>query len=123
MFLIAKDFGAKPAYLLTIFHPNRVLGVATVGSPFIPPAPPQFHKHFPEGFYMLRFQVLGSFLLLKCDFWVTEAKSRHARNLILCRNLDEQKLILVALMLKLFLEISTFYSPDPKYLLQLKTRR
>ncbi|XP_035544180.1 bifunctional epoxide hydrolase 2-like [Juglans regia] len=56
VFLIAKDFGARPAYLFAIFHPERVLGVVTMGVPHIPPGPSTYHKYLPEGFYISRWQ-------------------------------------------------------------------
>ena len=57
VFLIAKDFGARPAYLFANFHPERVLGVVTMGVPYLPPGPATFDKHLPEGFYISRWRV------------------------------------------------------------------
>ncbi|KAL2932007.1 AB hydrolase superfamily protein YfhM [Bienertia sinuspersici] len=37
VFLIAKDFGARPAYLFALQYPDRVEGVITVGVPYMPP--------------------------------------------------------------------------------------
>ncbi|KAK0579913.1 hypothetical protein LWI29_033427 [Acer saccharum] len=37
VFLIAKDFGGRPAYLFALLHPERVSGVITLGAPFVPP--------------------------------------------------------------------------------------
>jgi pimeloyl-ACP methyl ester carboxylesterase len=56
VFLVAKDFGARPAYLFAILHPERVLGVVTIGVPFMPQRS-TFHKHLPEGFYISRWRV------------------------------------------------------------------
>lgn len=58
VFLVGKDFGARPAYLFSILHPERVLGVVTLGVPYVPPGPSQYHKFLPEGFYILRWQVI-----------------------------------------------------------------
>ncbi|KAL8119614.1 epoxide hydrolase 2-like [Apium graveolens] len=57
--LIAKDFGAYPAYLFTLLHPTRVSGVITLGIIFAPPGPRTFLKLLPEGFYIKRWQVPG----------------------------------------------------------------
>jgi hypothetical protein len=57
VFLIAKDFGARPAYIFANFHPERVLGVVTMGVPYLPPGPATFDKHLPEGFYISRWRV------------------------------------------------------------------
>lgn len=59
VFLIAKDFGVRPAYLFALFHPDRVLGLITLGVPYIPPGPSTFHKRLPEGFYVSRFAEPG----------------------------------------------------------------
>ncbi|WVZ24601.1 hypothetical protein V8G54_003145 [Vigna mungo] len=39
VFLVGKDFGARPVYLFSILHPERVLGVVTLGVPYVPPRP------------------------------------------------------------------------------------
>ena len=57
VFLIAKDFGAWPAYIFANFHPERVLGVVTMGVPYLPPGSATFDKHLPEGFYISRWRV------------------------------------------------------------------
>jgi len=58
VFLVGKDFGARPAYLFSILHPERVLGVVSLGVPYVPSGPSLFHKFLPEGFYILRWQVI-----------------------------------------------------------------
>ncbi|XP_077224786.1 epoxide hydrolase 3-like isoform X2 [Tasmannia lanceolata] len=59
-FLIGKDFGARPAYQFTLLHPERVLGVITLGAPFMVSGPHAFLRDLlPEGFYMLRWQEPG----------------------------------------------------------------
>ncbi|KAB5533980.1 hypothetical protein DKX38_017066 [Salix brachista] len=69
--LVAKDFGAKPAYMLALLHPERVLGVVTMGVPFIPPGPSQYQKHLPEGFYISRWREPGR---AEADFGRLDAK-------------------------------------------------
>lgn len=75
--LVAKDFGAKPAYMLALLHPDRVLGVVTMGVPFIPPGPSQYQKHLPEGFYISRWREPGR---AEADFGRLDAK-RVVRNI------------------------------------------
>ncbi|CAB4276051.1 unnamed protein product [Prunus armeniaca] len=48
VFLIAKDFGARPAYTFALLHPERVLGVVTMGVPYTLPGPHAFEKLLPE---------------------------------------------------------------------------
>ncbi|KAF8722566.1 hypothetical protein HU200_022397 [Digitaria exilis] len=54
-FLVAKDFGAKPAYELALRHPERTRGVTCLGVPFSPV--PFAFDTMPEGFYILRWRV------------------------------------------------------------------
>jgi pimeloyl-ACP methyl ester carboxylesterase len=57
-FLVGKDFGAMPAYLVATVHPERVSGIITLGIPFILPGPSAVQNHLlPEGFYISRWQV------------------------------------------------------------------
>lgn len=70
--LIAKDFGAFPAYLFTLLHPSRVSGVITLGIVFTPPGPRTFLKNLPEGFYINRWQVPGR---AEADFGRFDAKT------------------------------------------------
>ncbi|KAI9121306.1 hypothetical protein K1719_008339 [Acacia pycnantha] len=72
VFLIGKDFGAKPAYLFSILHPERVLGVVTLGVPYVPPGPSVFAKYLPEGFYILRWREPGR---AEADFGRLDAKT------------------------------------------------
>ncbi|CAL5409821.1 unnamed protein product [Camellia sinensis] len=37
VFLVAKDFGARPAYYFSLFYPERVSGIITMGALFFPP--------------------------------------------------------------------------------------
>ncbi|KAI4299358.1 hypothetical protein L6164_032825 [Bauhinia variegata] len=72
VFLVAKDFGTRPAYLFAILHPERVLGVVTLGVPHFPPRPSVYHKYLPEGFYMLRWREPGR---AEADFARLDAKT------------------------------------------------
>ncbi|XP_023924092.1 uncharacterized protein LOC112035496 isoform X1 [Quercus suber] len=56
VFLVAKDFGVWPAYLLAVLHPERVLGMVTIGVP-LKPKRSAFHQYLPEGFYISRWRV------------------------------------------------------------------
>ncbi|KAM7525109.1 hypothetical protein LguiA_015011 [Lonicera macranthoides] len=56
VFLVGKDFGARPAYLLAILHPERVIGVVTCGVPFTPLVTRKFGSELPEGFYINRWK-------------------------------------------------------------------
>ncbi|XWS54208.1 hypothetical protein CRYUN_Cryun10bG0069600 [Craigia yunnanensis] len=60
VFLVGKDFGAVPAFLLAVVHPDRVSGVITLGIPFLIPSPDgvQFDL-LPKGFYVLRWAEPG----------------------------------------------------------------
>lgn len=57
VFVIGQDFGAMVAYKFVLEYPERVLGVATLGVPFMPPGPFTSHKTLPEGFYISRWNV------------------------------------------------------------------
>ncbi|XP_062162991.1 uncharacterized protein LOC133869915 [Alnus glutinosa] len=72
VFLVGKDFGARPAYLFAILHPERVLGVVAMGVPHVPPGPSTYHKYLPEGFYISRWQEPGR---AEADFGRFDAKT------------------------------------------------
>ncbi|XP_038880906.1 bifunctional epoxide hydrolase 2-like [Benincasa hispida] len=72
VFLVGKDFGAMPAYYFAIKHPERALGVVTLGVPFMPPKRPNFQDHLPEGFYISRWQEPGR---AEADFSRFDAKT------------------------------------------------
>ncbi|ESW31295.1 hypothetical protein PHAVU_002G226500 [Phaseolus vulgaris] len=72
VFLVGKDFGARPAHLFSVLHPERVLGVVTLGVPYVPPGPSLYHKAFPEGFYILRWKEPGR---AEADFGRFDAKT------------------------------------------------
>ncbi|KAJ6841885.1 uncharacterized protein M6B38_304515 [Iris pallida] len=58
IFLVGKDFGAKPVFDFALLHPGRVLGVVTLGVPFLPRANPTAAQP-PEGFYIARWREPG----------------------------------------------------------------
>ncbi|XP_052200976.1 uncharacterized protein LOC127807299 [Diospyros lotus] len=72
VFLVAKDFGAWPAYLIALMYPGRVSGVITCGVPFVPPGLFAFDKHLPEGFYISRWREPGR---AEADFGRFDAKT------------------------------------------------
>ncbi|PIA28357.1 hypothetical protein AQUCO_07100023v1 [Aquilegia coerulea] len=60
VFIVGKDFGAQVVYTLAILHPERVLGVVTLGIPFIPAAlVGQLYSALPQGFYIMRWMFPG----------------------------------------------------------------
>ncbi|KAK3136512.1 hypothetical protein QOZ80_5BG0437440 [Eleusine coracana subsp. coracana] len=56
-FLVAKDFGVKPAFDLALCHPDRVCGVVTIGVP--PLVESLDFSGLPEGFYIYRWREPG----------------------------------------------------------------
>ncbi|XVF27670.1 hypothetical protein REPUB_Repub14bG0128700 [Reevesia pubescens] len=72
VFLVAKDFGAWPAYLFALYHPDRVSGVITLGVPYMPPDPPKYQNSLPEGFYISRWREPGR---AEADFGRFDAKT------------------------------------------------
>lgn len=113
--------------MFTLLHPERVLGIATIGAPLLYQGRlSQSSKNLPEGFYIHRFRVSALTYILGLII------DKHCLKFYVClliavlstaRNLDEQKLILVGLMLKRWWGTSTFSSPEVKYQLLLKTRK
>ncbi|KAK2973960.1 hypothetical protein RJ640_030139 [Escallonia rubra] len=71
-FLVGKDFGAWPVFLLARLHPERITGVATLGVPYSPPRPNMYHSTLPEGFYVNRWQEPGR---AEADFGRLDAKT------------------------------------------------
>ncbi|CAN6355853.1 unnamed protein product [Urochloa humidicola] len=57
VFLVAKDFGVKPAFDLALSHPDRVSGVVTFGVP--PLVESLDFSGLPEGFYIYRWREPG----------------------------------------------------------------
>ncbi|KAJ6767129.1 BIFUNCTIONAL EPOXIDE HYDROLASE 2-LIKE [Salix purpurea] len=57
-FLVGKDFGSWPVYLLSLLQPTRISGIISLGVPFFPPRPLRY-KDLPEGFYIHRWKEPG----------------------------------------------------------------
>ncbi|KAF2914228.1 hypothetical protein DAI22_10g146800 [Oryza sativa Japonica Group] len=57
VFLVAKDFGVKPAYDLALCHPDRVCGIVSLGVP--PLVESLSFSGLPEGFYIHRWREPG----------------------------------------------------------------
>ncbi|GFZ06229.1 alpha/beta-Hydrolases superfamily protein [Actinidia rufa] len=72
VFLVGKDFGSPVANFIALLHPKRVLGVITLGVPFMPPRPPTHHNGLPEGFYISRWREPGR---AEADFGRFDAKT------------------------------------------------
>ncbi|KAM7525110.1 hypothetical protein LguiA_015012 [Lonicera macranthoides] len=72
VFPVGKDFGAMVAYRFALCYPDMVLGVVTLGVPFMPPVPPVHHQKLPEGFYIFRWQEPGR---AEADFGRLDAKT------------------------------------------------
>lgn len=72
-FLIGKDFGALPAYLVAAVYPEKVASVITLGIPFMLPGPSAVQNHLlPKGFYVARWQEPG---IAEADFGRFDVKS------------------------------------------------
>ncbi|CAN6360780.1 unnamed protein product [Urochloa humidicola] len=56
-FVVAKDFGARPAYYFALHHPTRTCGVMCLGIPFLHGS--TTFTSLPEGFYILRWREPG----------------------------------------------------------------
>ncbi|CAK7350631.1 unnamed protein product [Dovyalis caffra] len=57
-FMVGKDFGSWPVYLLSLLYPTRISGIVSLGVPFFPPRPLRY-KDLPEGFYIHRWKEPG----------------------------------------------------------------
>ncbi|TYI87901.1 hypothetical protein E1A91_D04G168300v1 [Gossypium mustelinum] len=59
-FLVGKDFGAFSAFMVAVTHPERVLGVITLGIPFLIPGSLGIQLDLlPKGFYVTRWAEPG----------------------------------------------------------------
>ena len=58
-FLVGKDFGSWPVYLLSLLYTTRISGVISLGVPFFIPNPRRYKEHLPEGFYISRWKEPG----------------------------------------------------------------
>lgn len=72
VYVVGKDFGAWVAYDLALVHPEKVLGVVTLGVPYMPHGPPTPDNSLPEGFYISRFGEPGR---AEADFGRLDAKT------------------------------------------------
>ncbi|KAL0542837.1 hypothetical protein IC582_017918 [Cucumis melo] len=73
VFVVAKDFGAWPAYYFALKHPERALGIVTLGVPFLPPESLKHSQsNIPEGVYTLRWREPGR---AEADFGRFDAKT------------------------------------------------
>ncbi|XP_027343823.1 bifunctional epoxide hydrolase 2-like [Abrus precatorius] len=70
-FLVGKDFGAIPAYIVAALHPERVTSVITLGVPFTLPGPSVI-QDLPEDSYVKRWQKPGR---AEADFGRFDVKS------------------------------------------------
>lgn len=60
VFVVGKDFGAVPTFLLAVIHPERVAGMVTLGIPFLLPGPSAIQTDLlPRGFYIMRWKEPG----------------------------------------------------------------
>lgn len=73
VFLVGKDFGAWPAYYFALKHPERALGIVTLGVPFLPlQSFKGSQSNIPEGVYTLRWREPGR---AEADFGRFDAKT------------------------------------------------
>ncbi|KAJ9566064.1 hypothetical protein OSB04_002030 [Centaurea solstitialis] len=72
VFVIAKDFGAMVGYIFSLFFPEKLAGIITLGIPYMPPEALQQLQTLPEGFYMRRWQEPGR---AEADFGRFDAKT------------------------------------------------
>ncbi|CAN1854198.1 Epoxide hydrolase A [Linum perenne] len=70
--VVAKDFGVLPGYYFALLYPERVLGVVTLGVPFVPPGASLANQPLPEGFYVSRWREPGR---AEADFGRLDAKT------------------------------------------------
>ncbi|KAI3741144.1 hypothetical protein L1987_58811 [Smallanthus sonchifolius] len=56
---MAKDFGVRPAFLISLRCPSRVTGVISLGVPHRPFKSRTYHIELPEGFYINRWREPG----------------------------------------------------------------
>nr|GEW45237.1 putative epoxide hydrolase [Tanacetum cinerariifolium] len=68
IFIVAKDFGVRPAFL----YPTQVAGVVSLGVPHAPFGPRKFHIELPKGFYINRWKEPGR---AEADFARPDAKT------------------------------------------------
>ncbi|GKD93778.1 bifunctional epoxide hydrolase 2-like protein, partial [Tanacetum coccineum] len=72
IFIVAKDFGVRPAFLFALLYPARVAGVVSLGVPHAPFGPRKFQIELPERFYISRWKEPGR---AEADFARLDAKT------------------------------------------------
>ncbi|KVH89559.1 uncharacterized protein LOC112527047 [Cynara cardunculus var. scolymus] len=72
VFVIAKDFGGMVGYIFSLFFPEKLAGIITLGIPYMPPEALQQLQTLPEGFYMRRWREPGR---AEADFGRFDAKT------------------------------------------------
>ncbi|KAK1420086.1 hypothetical protein QVD17_21406 [Tagetes erecta] len=70
--VIGKDFGSMVGYTFSLYYPEKVTGIITLGLPFLPPGSHQGYLALPEGFYIRRWQEVGR---AEADFGRFDAKT------------------------------------------------
>ncbi|KAJ9566067.1 LOW QUALITY PROTEIN: hypothetical protein OSB04_002033 [Centaurea solstitialis] len=83
VFVIGKDFGGMVGYIFTLFFPEKLAGIITLGIPYMPPEALQQLQTLPEGFYMRRWQEPGR---AEADFGRFDAKTVVRKIYILFSN-------------------------------------
>ncbi|PIA28356.1 hypothetical protein AQUCO_07100022v1 [Aquilegia coerulea] len=99
-FIVGKDFGAQVGYSFELLHPDRVLGVVTLGVPYVPDAlSAQLYSSLPEGFYIKRWMIPGiaeaDFGRFKVETVVKRIYILFARDVVPIANENQQILDLV----------------------------
>ncbi|XP_071692652.1 epoxide hydrolase 1-like [Rutidosis leptorrhynchoides] len=63
VFVVGHDWGATAAWHLSLFRPDRVLGIVAISVPFFPrdptTKPTEFFKSLGDGFYISQYQEAG----------------------------------------------------------------
>ncbi|XP_071714481.1 epoxide hydrolase 2-like [Rutidosis leptorrhynchoides] len=71
VFVIGKDFGSMVGYTFALFHPEKVIGIVSLGVAFRPPGS-RAHQVLPEGYYINRWKETGR---AEADFGRLDAKT------------------------------------------------
>ncbi|XP_024992982.1 uncharacterized protein LOC112526795 [Cynara cardunculus var. scolymus] len=71
VFVIGKDFGSMVGYIFSLFNPEKVAGIVSLGVAFRPPGS-RTHLVLPEGYYIQRWQESGR---AEADFGRFDAKT------------------------------------------------
>ncbi|XP_021597782.1 epoxide hydrolase A isoform X4 [Manihot esculenta] len=108
-FLVGKDFGSWPVYLLSLLHPTRISGVVSLGVPFFVPKPRRYKELLPEGFYISRWKEPGR---AEADFGRFDVKTVW-RNIYILFSRSE---IPIAEKDKEIMDLVNPYTPMPPWL-------